>query len=49
MSLDVLKLYCGEDSVQQEPEDIDPDRCLDKEELKKLPKAPLREAERRYI
>ena len=26
MSLDVLKLYRGEDMICQDPEDIDPDR-----------------------
>ena len=42
VSLDVLKLYCGEDVVQQEPEDIDPDRWLNKGELTELPEASLR-------
>ena len=37
MSLDVLKLYCGEDVVRQEPEDIDPYRWLDEGELIELP------------
>ena len=29
LSLDVLKLYRGEDVISQNPEDIDPDQCLD--------------------
>ena len=33
VSLDVLKLYRGDDMFRQEPEDIDPDRWLDKGEL----------------
>ena len=44
VSLDVLKLYRGEDVIRQ-----DPDRWLDERELTKLPEAPLGEAERRYI
>ena len=47
MSLDVLKLYCGEDVILQDPEDLDPDRWLDKGELMELPEAPLGEGERR--
>ena len=42
VSLDLLKLYRGEDVVGQEPEDIDPDRWLDKGELTELLEAPLR-------
>ena len=42
VSLDVLTLYSGEDVVQQEPEDIDPDRWLNKGELTELPEASLR-------
>ena len=49
VSLDVLNLYCREDVVRQEPEDIDPDRWLDKRELTEVLEAPLREAERGYI
>ena len=45
----MLKLYHGEDVIRQDPEDIDPDRWLDKGELTKLPEAPLGQAERRYI
>ena len=44
VSLEVLKLYHGEDVVRQEPEDIDPDRRLDEGELTELPETPLREA-----
>ena len=47
VSLDVLKLYRGEDVTRQDPEDIDPDQWLDKGELTKLPEAPLGEVERR--
>ena len=35
-SLDVLKLYCGEDMIHQNPEDIDLDQWLDKGELTEL-------------
>ena len=49
VSLDVLKLYQGEDLIFQDPEDIDPDRWLDKIEFTELPEAPLGEAERRPI
>ena len=45
MSLDVLKLYCGEDVIHQDPEDIDPDQWLEKGKLTKLPEAPLGEAD----
>ena len=47
VSLDVLKLYCGEDVIHQDPEDIDPNQCLDEGELTELPEAPLGEAEMR--
>ena len=47
VSLDVLKLYCGEDVICQDPEDIDLNQWLDKGELKELPQAPLVKAERR--
>ena len=40
VSLDVLKLYRGEDVVRQAPADIDPDLWTDKGELTKLPKIP---------
>ena len=49
MSLDVLKLYCGEDVARQEPEDVDPDRWLEEGELTKLPEASLRGRERIYM
>ena len=48
VSLDVLKLYHGEDVIRQDPKDIDPDQWLDKGELMELPDAPLGEAEMRY-
>ena len=40
VSLDVLKLYRGEDIVCQNPEYIDPDQWLDKGELKEAPEIP---------
>ena len=36
VSLDVLKLYPGEDVVRQEPTDVDPDRWVDEGELTEL-------------
>ena len=47
VSLDVLKLYCGENLICQSPEDIDTEWWLDKDELTELPEAPLDEAEMR--
>ena len=47
VSLDMLKLYRGGDLIRQDPEDIDPNRWLDKGELTELPEAPLGEAEMR--
>ena len=47
ISLDMLKLYQGEVVVCQNPEDIDPDRWLDKGELVELPEVPTTEAEER--
>ena len=47
VSLDVLKLYRGEDVIRQDPEDIDPDWWLDKGQLTKLPEASLGEAKMR--
>ena len=44
VSLDMLKLYRGEDVICQ-----DPDRWLDKGELTEPLEAPLRDRERRYI
>ena len=49
VSLDVLKLYCGEDVVRQNPEDIDPDRYADDGELTELPEIPLVELERVHM
>ena len=43
VSLDVLKLYLGEDVVCQEPADIDPDLWVDEGELTELPEIPVRE------
>ena len=45
VSLDILKLYWGEDMILQNPEDIDQDLWLDKEELSELLEIPLEEAE----
>ena len=41
VSLDVLKLYCGEDVVRQAPSDIDPDLWTDKGKLTELPEIPV--------
>ena len=49
VSLDVLKLYRGEDVVRQEPDDVDPDRWIDEGELTELPKVSLGERERVYM
>ena len=49
LGLDMWKLNRGEDVIRQDPEDVDPDRWLDKGELRELPEAPLGEAERRPI
>ena len=46
VSLDVLKLYHGEDVVQQEPNDVDPNGWEDKGEL---PDMSLRGRERGYM
>ena len=45
VSLEVLKLYLGEDMICQDPEDRDPERWSDKGELMELPEAPLGEVE----
>ena len=45
LSLDVLKLYRGEDMICQNPEDIEPNWWLDKGELTELPDTPMGEAE----
>ena len=49
VSLDVLKLYRGEDVVRQNPEDIDPDRYTDDGELTELSEMPGREPERVHL
>ena len=41
VSLDVLKLYRGEDVVHQAPADIDPDLWTDEGELTELPEIPV--------
>ena len=46
MSLDVLKLYSGEDVVQQEPADVDPDGWVEEGEL---PETPVRERDRVFL
>ena len=46
VSLDVLKLYHGEDVVLQEPRDVDPDRWIDEGELTELPEIPAVDGER---
>ena len=45
MSLDVLKLYCGEDLIRQNPGDVDRDQWLDEGELTELPEIPIEEVE----
>ena len=45
VSLDMLKLYQGEDVFWQNLEDLDPDRWLDEGELTKLPEIPRYETE----
>ena len=45
VSLDVLKLYWGEDVIRQNPEDLDLDRWLDEGELTELPETPREETE----
>ena len=46
VSLDVLKLYHGEDVVQQNPDNVDPDKYTEEGEL---PEIPWREPERVYL
>ena len=41
----MLKLYCGEDVIRQNPEYIDQDRWLDEGELTDVPEIPREEAE----
>ena len=43
----VKEVWSGEDVIQQNPENIDPDCRLDQGELTELPEAPLGEAEMR--
>ena len=45
VSLDVLKLYWGEDVVCQNTEDVDPDRWLDEGELTEPPEIPIKDTE----
>ena len=47
VSLDMLKLYHGEDVIHQDPEDIDPNQWLDEGKLTELSEAPLGEMEMR--
>ena len=47
MSLNVLKLFRGENVICQNPEDIDPDQGLVEGELTELPEVHRREAEER--
>ena len=49
VSLDVLKLYPGEDVVRQNPDDVDPDKYTEDGELTELPEVPWREPERVYL
>ena len=49
VSLDVLKLYRGEDVVQQEPADLDPDGLIEEGELTELPEIPFEEMDRLFV
>ena len=49
VSLDVLKLYRGEDVVRQNPDDVDPDHYAEEGDLTELLEIPLREPERVYV
>ena len=49
VSLEVLKLYHGEDVICQDPEDTDLDRWVNEGELMKLPDEPLGKEERRSM
>ena len=40
VSLDVLKLYRGEDVVRQNPDDVNPDKYTEEGELTELPEIP---------
>ena len=46
VSLDMLKLYRGEDVVHQKPADVDPDRWTDKGELTELLEITVGDGER---
>ena len=46
VSLEVLKLYRGEDVVRQEPVDVDPDRWTDEGDLTELPEIPAGDGDR---
>ena len=43
----MLKIYCGQDVIHQDPEDIDPDRWLEEGELTQLTEEPLSKAQKR--
>ena len=49
MSLDVLKLYRGEDVVRQYADDVDPDQYVEDGEFTVLPEVPWKEPERAYL
>ena len=49
VSLEVLKMYRGEDVVRQAPADIDPDLWTDEGELTELPEIPVGDVELREI
>ena len=49
VSLDVLKLYRGEDVVPQEPDDVDPDGWVEEGELTELPEIPVGERDRLFM
>ena len=49
VSLDVLKLYLGEDVVRQKPDDVDPDQYAEDGELSELLEVPWKEPERVYL
>ena len=48
VSLDILKLYRGEDVVRQNPDDVDPDHYDDEGDLTELPEIPRGGPERAY-
>ena len=49
VSLDVLKLYRGEDVVRQNPNDVDPDHYANEGDLTELLEIPQSEPERTYV